>query len=160
MINFARAGVLFLSLAMGLLCGGCGLGFQIEPPADFVEREERDWSSYAYRALNADAIVLGVREIFEDKEASLAFWAKAVKNRLQASHSYAVLSEEPLSAASGEGGTLIRMGREDSGVQYDYWLALYDAGDVLYVVEAGGQRESFQKVEGQLLTSIKGFRVD
>lgn len=143
----------------GLLFAGCGSTFEIEAPADFVEREEYDWSSFAYRALNADAVVLGVREIVEEKEASLAFWAKAVKNRLQASHAYAVIREEPISAASGEGGTLIRMGREDAGVQYDYWLALFDADETLFVVEAGGRREAFEKVQDQLLGAIKGFRV-
>ncbi len=150
--------LMFVGLA-GLAFAGCGATFEIEAPLDFVEREERDWSSYAYRALNADAVVLGVREIYEEKEASLAFWAKAVKNRLQASHSYAVIREEPISAASGEGGTLIRMGREDGGVQYDYWLALFDAGETLYVVETGGRRDAFEKVEDQLLGSITGFRV-
>jgi hypothetical protein len=151
----------FLFVACSAIAfAGCGSTFEIEAPADFVEREEYDWSSFAYRALNADAVVLGVREIVEENEASLAFWAKAVKNRLQASHAYAVIREEPISAATGEGGTLIRMGREDAGVQYDYWLALFDAGETLYVVEAGGRREAFEKVQDQLLGSITGFRVD
>ncbi|MBL4846452.1 MAG: hypothetical protein JKY65_13065 [Planctomycetes bacterium] len=136
------------------MAAGC---LSIEPPPDFVEREEYDWSSYAYRALNADAVVLGVREIHEDKEASLGFWTKAVKNRLQASHAYAILGEETLKVASGETATLIRMGREDAGVQYDYWVALVDAGSTLYVIEAGGRREHFSKVEGALRTSIKSF---
>lgn len=156
-----RAFVLRLALVAvaGVLFAGCGATFEIKAPPDFVEREEYEWSSFAYRALNADAVVLGVREILEEKEASLAFWAKAVKNRLQASHAYAVLREEPISAVSGEGGTLIRMGREDAGVQYDYWLALFDAGETLYVVETGGRREAFEKVQDQLLGAIRGFRV-
>lgn len=137
---------------------GCST-FSITPPADFVEREEREWSSYSYRALNADAVVLGVREVEEDKAASLAFWKKAVMNRLQASHSYALMGEEELAIASGQKVTLLRLGREDAGVQYDYWVGLIDVDENVFVIEAGGRREHFAKVRDSLLESIKGFEV-
>jgi hypothetical protein len=155
MTHYARSLVTRLGLVLCvLMAAGC---LTIEPPPDFVEREEYSWSSYVYRALNADAVVLGVREVVEEKEASLGFWTQAVKNRLQASHAYAILGEESLQVASGETATLIRLGREDAGVQYDYWVTLVDAGSMLYVIEAGGRHEHFSKVEDALRTSIQSF---
>ena len=151
----------FALLLSGLLClAGCQT-FEIPTPADFVEREQPEWGSYGYRALNADAVVLGVREVEEDPEkpVSLAFWAKAVKNKLQASHAYALLGEEELSVASGQKALLLRLGSETSGTQYDYWVTLVDAGRDLFVIEAGGRRDSFAKVADSLRGSIKGFQV-
>lgn len=167
---FGNTARLLLGLAFScaaLLLGGCQ-SFAISTPPDFVERPEPDWSSYSYRALNADAVVLGVREVdenegrslFEDThDVSLTFWKKAVENRLRSSHAYALLGEDPLTVASGHKGTLLRLGREDAGVQYDYWVGLIDAGEYLYVLEAGGRREEFTKVQDALRSSIEGFQV-
>ena len=170
MIRLARLARPLLGLTLGcaaLLSGGCQ-SFAITTPPDFVERPEADWSSYSYRALNADAVVLGVREIDENEgrsmfddahDVSLTFWKKAVENRLRASHAYAMIGEDALSVASGHKGTLLRLGREDAGVQYDYWVALIDAGERLFVLEAGGRREEFAKVQDSLRSSIEGFQV-
>ena len=146
-----------LCLALLALCG-CR-GFDLEPPPDFVELEEPEWSGYALRTTSAHGVVIGVRELDNTVEGTLSFWLDAVKERVRTGRGYALVEERPLPAASGEEGRLLRFGREEGSTAYAYWLGLWVTPSRVFVVEAGGKRDEFQKVEAEVRAALEGFRI-
>jgi hypothetical protein len=152
----ARLAVLVSLLAPAAGCSS----FALDAPEHFVKLEEPDWSDYAMRAVNADGVVLAVRE--NDNEAaqgSLTFWTDAVKNRLRTVRGYALLEEKPLRAASGEEGHQLRLGRDEGSQAYDYWVTIFVTDDHVHVVEAGGRREEFARVKDAVAAAIERFEV-
>lgn len=141
-----------------LLLAGCR-GFELEPPPDFVRLVEPEWSAYALRTTSARGVVIGVREVENEVEGTLPFWLDAVKERLRTVRGYALLDERALSAASGEEGRLLRLGREEGSTAYVYWVGLWVTPARVYVVEAGGKRDEFEKVEPQVEDALRGFRI-
>lgn len=154
-----------LLLAAQATLVGCS-GFALQPPEHFVQLEEPDWSGFALRTVNADGVVLGVREVDNAARGSLTFWIEAIRNRLRTVRGYALLDERPVKAASGEAGHQLRLGRDEGSQAYDYWVTIFvtppglvSDGQVL-VVEAGGRREEFARVEDALGRAIDGFELE
>src|SRR5687767_7876587 len=96
----ARSGLLLLA---ALTLGGCS-SYDLTPPAHFVELHDQESSSYDLRTVNADGVVLAVREVDNDASGTLSFWTDAIKNRLRTVRGYALVEEKPVQAASGEPG--------------------------------------------------------
>lgn len=147
------------ALLLSLFClVGCS-GFSIEPPQDFVELEEPEWSSYAFRSTSARGVVIGVKEVENTNAATLTFWLEAVKERLRTVRGYALLEEDEQRAASGQAGRLLRFGRQEGSQPYVYWLGLWVTPAKVYLLEAGGRRDEFEKVQGQVEQTIAGFEI-
>lgn len=147
------------ALLFSLFClVGCR-GFSVEPPADFVELEEPEWSSYAFRSTSARGVVIGVKELENTNEATLAFWLEAVKERLRTVRGYALLEEAEQRAGSGQTGKLMRFGRQEGSQPYVYWLGLWVTPGKVYVLEAGGRRDEFEKVQNQVEQTIAAFEI-
>lgn len=145
-------------LLLALLLGGCR-GFELEPPDDFVELDEPDWSGFAMRATSADGVVIGVREVDNDREGSLTFWTTAVKNRLRDARGYALLEEAEARAATGEAGRRLRFGRDEAGKSYVYAIDLFVTASTVFVVEAGGEKGEWTKVQAEVEESLRGFAI-
>lgn len=153
------------ALLLTALLAGCA-PFQVAPPEHFVELEESEWSDYAARAVNAEGVVLAVRDVPNVPEGSLTFWTDAIRNRLRTVRGYAVIEERDVTAASGEAGHQLRLGRDEGSQTYDYWVTIFatpraflEDGHV-FVVEAGGRREAFARVQAALDRSIEGFSIE
>lgn len=156
-------------LALGLLVlaplGGCR-NFALEPPQNFVKLEEPEWSGFAMRSVNADGVVLAVRDVENDPEGTLTFWADAIRNRMRTVRGYALVEERPVQAATGEPGLQLKLGRDEGSHTYDYWVTIFATeagfffdGRVL-IVEAGGSRDEFVKVKEAVDEAIRRFEVD
>lgn len=158
MRTMLRPTLVALSLACSALLAGCG-GFDLRPPADFVRLEEPEWSSYALRSTSAHGVVIAVREESNAVEGTLPFWLDAVKERLRTGRGYALLEERPFRAASGEEGRLLRLGREEGSNRYAYWVALWVTPAHVYVVEAGGKQDEFERVQPQVEEALGSFRL-
>lgn len=148
----------YLLAALLLSLAGCA-GFSITPPEHFVVLDEPDWSGFAMRAVNADGVVLGVREIDNDPRGTLTFWTDAIRNRLRTVRGYTLLEERPVKAASGHTGHQMLLGRDEGSQTYDYWVTVFVTDDEVLVVEAGGRREEFARVQQDLRRAIDGFVV-
>jgi hypothetical protein len=146
------------ALLLGSAVAGCGPGFTLNVPEDFVVLEE-DNRSYAQRATNAHGVVLAVREIDNEVHGSRDFWAEAVRQRLRVAHGYALVEESEAQAASGDRGLLMRFGRDEGSRPYLFWLALFVTEDKVFIVEAGGERERFEESRESIEGAIAGFRV-
>jgi hypothetical protein len=137
---------------------GCS-GFALRPPEHFVELEEPEWSGFAMRAVNADGVVLGVREVSNDPPGTLTFWTDAIRNRLRTVRGYALVEERPVKAASGHTGHQMLLGRDEGSQTYDYWVTVFVTDDEVLVVEAGGRREEFARVQHAVRRAIDGFEI-
>jgi hypothetical protein len=156
MMNMIRLALLVLFVAPA---SGCS-SFTLEAPEHFVKLQEPEWSDYQMRAVNADGVVLSVRENDnEATEGSLTFWADAVRNRLRTVRGYALLEEKPVRAATGEEGHQLRLGRDEGSQAYDYWVTVFVSDEYVHVVEAGGRREEFKRVKDAVEKAIERFEV-
>lgn len=152
----------WLLLSILLVCAstlsGCQ-SFELTPPANFVELHESEWSSFALRSVNADGVVLAVRELDNEPKGTTQFWTDAVRNRLRAIRGYALLEEKDVKARSGETGHQLKLGRDEGSQSYDYWVTLFVTDAHVLVVEAGGRRDEFGRVRQALESAIDGFTI-
>lgn len=150
----ARAATLFAVLALA----GCGRDFDVKTPRRFVELEE-DYSDYEYRATTADGVVIGVREIEVDPEkgGSIDFWVEAIEQRMRQVGGYALLETKAATAGGGLRGKQLRFGRDEGERPYRYWVTIFLDDDTLYLVEAGGQEEAFNRAQRDLERAIKSI---
>ena len=147
-----------LALALAsLVFVGCGNHFAITAPTNFATLREADRNGYQMRATTADGVVIGVREIENDTHANQAFWATAIRNRLERAGGYALVSESEVRTTQGDTGLQLRFGRDENNVTYDYWLTLFVTNDRIYIVEAGGRRTRFEAERPNVEASIATF---
>lgn len=146
-------GILVLSLV------ACGNSFRVRSTAGLTEFEDEPGGEYDYRATTADVVVLGVREIDNDPQGNLDFWTQAVRNRVRDLGGYELVRETSVRAASGQQGKQLQFAREQDGRPYVYWVTLFVTEDTIYVLEAGGIRESWQRDERRIREAIAGFRI-
>jgi len=141
---------------------GCGPGFRVDAPHDFVSLDDSvtHGRGYALRATSADGVVMGVRTLDNDRHGSTDFWVEAIRNRLRRDQGYALVSESDVRAATGEAGHQLRFGHDDGGHPYTYWVTVFVTHDRIYVVEAGGRRDRFEPATGAVETSIGTFAIE
>lgn len=135
---------LLLSLVSALaLLGlvGCGRSAKLVTPDGFAPLSDQE--SYAYRAANAEGVVIAVREEKNNPPGNLAFWTGVVDNHLRRRGYVRKNAEggEALTSAGGIPGKKLVYERDNGGRTYDFWAAVYVTDAKVYVVEAGGDRE-------------------
>lgn len=139
----ARA--LLLLVGAALLVGACGRPFDVASTARFVELEEES-EVYDYRATTADGVVVGIRavDVDPDRGGNLAFWVEAIEQRMRRIGGYALLRKTD-TRAGGLRGKRLEFGRDEGERPYRYWVSLFLDDDTLYVCEAGGGQETFER---------------
>jgi len=147
----------FVSLSLLLSLGACGRPFDVRTSSRFVELE--DDPSYDYRATTANGVVVGIRAIEVDRDlgGNLAFWVEAVEQRMRRIGGYAVLSKTDVRAGRLT-GKQIRFGRDEGDRPYRYWVTLFLDDDYLYLCEAGGSQDVFQRSEREVMALIRSIR--
>lgn len=153
-----RLAVLILALGGALLATGCGPSFQMKTPPGFVELDE-DYSTYDYRATTADGLVVAVREIDHDPKGDLAFWLRAIENRMRDRGGYALIETRDVRSADGVPGKQLRFGHDDeSNEPHLYYLSLFVTDDYIFVVEVGGTKELMTSQAAQIEKAVGAFR--
>jgi hypothetical protein len=145
-----------LLVATTLLVGACGASFEAAPPPGFVELEEED-GAYAHRALSADGLVIAVREIEHEPKGELAFWVRAIENRMRQRGGYALLDTRDVSCWSGQQGKQLRFGHDEGDQPHLYTVTVFVTDDYIYVLEAGGSKELMEKHAAEIEQAITGF---
>jgi hypothetical protein len=146
-LKIVIASVLSLS-ALGAT--GCHTGSRLDAPDGFAVLDGRGHrgndTSYDWRAASAQGVVLAVRTEKNDPRANVDFWADAVDVRMRRD-GYAAEAKRDVTSATGLSGKQLRYTREEDRRVYRYWLTVFVAGDSVYVIEAGGDKESFDPAE-------------
>lgn len=136
---------------------GCGHNFEATTPQGFVELEDQE--AYDYRATTADGLVIAVREIEHEPKGEMAFWTRAIENRMRQRGAYALLGVRDVKTKSGLDGKQLRFGHDESGKPHLYYVTVFLTDDYIFLLEAGGTKELMEKQAGDLDQAIDGFRV-
>ncbi|MBK8994306.1 MAG: serine/threonine protein kinase [Myxococcales bacterium] len=136
---------------------GCGHHFETTTPQGFVELEDQE--AYEYRATTADGLVIAVREIEHDPKGEMAFWTRAIENRMRQRGGYALLGTRDVKTKSGLDGKQLRFGHDESGKPHLYYVTIFLTEDYIFLLEAGGTKELMEKGSAGLDQAIDGFRI-
>jgi hypothetical protein len=147
-----------LTLTCALL--GCGRPFKIATAPGFVElQNQAETSDYEYRSTTPEGVTLGVRVIDDEKRGDLTFWTRALTLQLHDVTGYALLETLDVQSRDGTPGRLLKMGHDEDGKPYLYWIGFFMAQGRLFVVEAGGPKEPMGRARGQVEWMIRSLKV-
>jgi hypothetical protein len=151
----ALAGAALIALSVA---AGCGHSFEATTPPGFVELEEQ--TEYAYRATNADGLVLAVRELDHSPKGELSFWTRAIENQLRQQGGYALLGTRDVRAKTGERGKQLRFGHDEGRSPHLYYVTIFATDSKLLVLEAGGTKQLMERYAAQIDWTIANFAID
>lgn len=144
------------ALALATLAG-CGRPFDVKTAPGFVPLENQ--AAYDYRATTPEGVVVAVRVVDDEKRGDLGFWTQALTLQLRDVSGYALLETADVVSRDGTKGKLLKLGHDEDGKPYDYWVALYLAQGRLFLVEAGGARDLFEKARPGVEATMKSVKV-
>lgn len=151
---------LLCALVGAMLLPSCAT-FRVQNPDGFAELDETD--DYDFRTANAEGVVVAVRAMRNRPYANLAFWSRVVDERIQA-RGYVHEQTREVTTASGIHGVQFRYTRAYAGRDHRYWVTVMvvDHGPFrrnrVFVIEAGGDREVFDRAIPAIDRTIQGFR--
>jgi hypothetical protein len=132
--------------------------FTAATPPGFVELDDQEL--YDYRATSADGIVIGVRELDNDPEGGLDFWARAVENQLRNRGGYALIETRAVKSKDGVTGKQFRFGHDESGTPHLYYLTVFVTPDTIQLVEIGGTKALMLAHASETDLAVANFAVD
>jgi hypothetical protein len=146
---------LFAASVFALAVAACHPNAQLQAPEGFAQLDGQ--KSYDWRAASAQGVVLAVRTEPNEPRANVDFWADAIDVRLRRG-GYTAEARKDVKSASGVDGKQLRYSRVEDQRIYRYWLTVFVTGDRVYVVEAGGDKDSFdpaEKLVERAVTTVK-----
>ena len=150
---------LWTLMALGaLLLAGCGRPFDIKTAPGFVPLANQAGYSYDYRATTPEGVVVAVRVIDDENRGDIAFWTEALTLQLRDINGYALLSTEDVATRDGTKGKLLKFGHDEDNKPFAYWVGAFLAQGRLFIVEAGGQKDAFERAKPGvewMLASVK-----
>jgi hypothetical protein len=156
-MHYARS-ISVISLALALTA--CGRPFKVETAPGFVELENQaDSTEYAYRSTTPEGVSFGIRVIPDEDRGDLAFWTRALTLQLRDVTGYALLSTGDTRSLDGTPGKTLHFGHDEDNKPYLYDVAVYQAQGRLFVVEAGGAKEQFDRFRPQIEWMMKSVKV-
>lgn len=160
MNNHWRTRCLVLVSAWVMLIGvGCGgSAFFAATPPGFVELEDQE-PDFHYRAVSADGVVVGVREIAHEPEGDKEFWVQAIRNRMRERAGYALLSTDQVKTKSGLEGTQMKFGHDEKGQTMLYTVTVFVTEKHIFLLEFGGTKEEMTRQAAHLAWVIENFRL-
>jgi len=129
--------------AFVLACAAAGChGARLETPTGFATLDSGDM--YSYRATSAKGVVLATRTEPNDVEANTEFWAEALDAKLR-DKGYVSEGARTVKTAKGLTGTQLRYTTAKNGREHRYWVSVFATKKKVFVVEAAGDKEPFDK---------------
>lgn len=147
---------LFVSAVL-LLATACGKPFDVKTAPGFVPLENQ--STYAYRATTPEGVVVGVRVVEDEDRGDLGFWTQTISLNMREVQGYALLDTADVKSADGTPGKLLRFGHDEDNKPFAYWITIYLAQGRLFIVEAGGHKEQFEKAQKSVEWTMSSVRV-
>ncbi len=131
-----------------LLLAGCSS--QLPPGYVMVE----DHADARFRAVSADNCVLTLRSETNPRGGDLAFWEKAITQRLTDVRGYHVVSRFEVDNPAARGIEIVFDYTRD-GTDYTYLLGLFVKGRAVHVFEAAGQKGRIQKDMAEITKTMQ-----
>ena len=146
--------ILFTVLLGTATATGCTHGARLTTPAGFATLDEE--GGYSYRATSAKGIVLATRTETNGVKANTEFWAETLDAQLR-NKGYAVDGTRAVKTTRGLNGTQLRYMTSKNGREHRYWITVFATKSKVFVVEAAGDKELFDKsvaAVDQAITSL------
>lgn len=131
----------FVLLLAAPFAAGCH-GARLETPSGFATLDTTD--DYSYRAASAKGVVIAARTESNEVKANTEFWTEALDAKLR-EKGYVAESSRTVQTAKGFTGSQIRYSADRNGRTHRYWLTVFTTKKKVYVVEAAGDKEVFDK---------------
>ena len=131
-----------------LLAAGCTHGARLETPSGFATLD--DSNTFSYRATSAKGVVLATRTEKNDVKANTEFWAETLDARLRDKGYLADGASRPVKTSRGLAGTQLRYLTTKNGRDHRYWVTVFATKSKVFVVEAAGDKEPFDKSVAQV----------
>ena len=126
-----------------LLCAaGCTHGARLSTPSGFATLDEG--GAYSYRATSAKGVVLATRTEPNDVKANTEFWAETLDAKLR-DKGYVADGTRAVKTGKGLAGTQLRYLTTKNGREHRYWVTVFATKSKVFVVEAAGDKEPFDK---------------
>lgn len=154
-----------MKLALGglllVLLVGCGKPFDVKTAPGFVplENQTTTTTQYEYRATSPEGVVMAIRVVDDEKRGDLAFWTQALTLQLRDVSGYALLDSKDVTSRDGTKGKLLKFGHDEGDRPYAYWVTIFLAQDRLFIVEAGGAKEAFERAKPNVEWMLQSVRV-
>lgn len=145
------------AIAFAALLAACGRPFDVHTAPGFVELENQ--GEFAYRATTPEGVVVAVRVVEDEKRGDLGFWTEALTLRMRDVSGYALLEASDVTSADGTKGRLLKFGHDEDNKPFAYWLAVFPAQNRLFLVEAGGAKDLFDKARPSVEWEMKTLSV-
>lgn len=147
-----------LSIAvLAFAASACGRPFDVKTAPGFVPLENQ--TSYEYRATSPEGVVVAVRVVEDEKRGDLAFWTQAITLQLRDVSGYALLDSVDVESRDGTKGKLLRFGHDEGDKPFAYWVTIFPAQEKLFLVEAGGAKDAFERAKPSVEWMLKSVRV-
>lgn len=137
---------------------GCGRPFKVSTAPGFVPLDEQRPYGYEYRSTTPEGVVVAVRVIENEERGDLDFWAQALTLQLRDVSGYALLATKDVAARDGTKGKRLELGHDEDNKPYTYWVSVFSAQGRLFIVEAGGAKEAFERSKASvewMMASVK-----
>jgi hypothetical protein len=144
-----------LAMLAALAPAACA-SFRATTPGGFVELPDQA-PSFDYRATTHDGVVLAVRALDNDPRGDEAFWSQAIEGRLRQQGGYALLESRAVTSASGLTGRQLRFGHDEGSRPHLYYLTLFVTRRRIFLLEAGGARDPFQREAARIDGFVTSF---
>ena len=141
-------------LALALLLPAAGCTSYVTTPRGFAEL---DSSSYDYRATTADGVVIAVRELDNDPEGDLEFWAGVIDAKMR--QRYTAETVDEIQTRAGMDGVQVRYVTTRNGRTHRYWTTVFVDEDEVYLIEAAGDAELFDAHVEDVERTIASFEI-
>lgn len=148
----------FVTTALAASLFAACTNFTAVTPKGFVELEDQEL--YDYRATTADGLVIGVRELDNEPEGELAFWARAIENQLRNNGGYALLETREVKSKDGVTGRQFRFGHDEGKTPHLYYVSIFVTPDTIQLLEVGGTKELVTKHAAEVDYAVANFSVD
>jgi hypothetical protein len=138
-------------LGLALFCGACAT-VEAPVPQGFAGLEAGE----PLEAVTPDALIYRVRQAANEPRADLAFWRKALKQRMDEA-GYIFVAEREVKAAAVPGYLLelaAPLGEKDFG----YLVVVFVRGEDLTLVEAAGEVSRLRRRRAEIVKAIEGIR--
>jgi hypothetical protein len=142
---------------LAFAASACGRPFDVKTAPGFVPLENQ--AAYEYRATSPEGVVVAVRVVEDENRGDLAFWTQAVTLQLRDVLGYALLDSADVASRDGTKGKLLKFGHDEGDKPYAYWVTIFPAQDRLFLVEAGGEKDVFDRAKPSVEWMLKSVRV-
>ncbi len=152
----ARA-LLAIAAISALAVTACGKPFDVKTAPGFVALENQ--TDYDWRSTTPEGVVVSIRVVEDESRGDLPFWTQAITLQMRDVSGYALLESADVASLDGTKGRLLKFGHDEDDKPYAYWIAIFPAQGRLFLVEAGGAKDTFERARANVEWTMKSVRV-